>query len=74
MPIYEYWYGFMCAECGRFNALNSYQTTVPGGVVDVDLGEGPFGCKHCAGKCTYQKHDVVFSQQPGEMVPLDRPQ
>lgn len=71
--IYTYYYGILCAECGRFNVVNSYET-------QLELGAHPFvdssitvRCLYCSCTCTYLAEKIVVSRKPDEYVPLIPP-
>ncbi len=73
--IYTYYYGVMCAgkNCPKFISIKPYQTSVRAAMTDVDLGYGlPLICPRCNFRHGYHTHDVVYSQNKDEMVPLDQ--
>jgi hypothetical protein len=71
---YTYYYGVMCAEkdCDQFNSISPYRTSVHMGLPDIDLGDGyPIVCRRCQFRHAYHTSDLVYSQHPDAMVPLD---
>ncbi len=75
--IYTYYYGVMCAGkgCTKFISISPYTTTVRAGLPDVDLGDGYLlicPLPHCSFRHGYHNHDLVYSQNKDEMVPLDQ--
>jgi hypothetical protein len=72
---YTYYYGVMCAgkDCGAFISISAYQTNVHSGLPAVDLEDGyPVICHQCRFRHAYHNPDLVYSQRPDEMLPLDR--
>jgi hypothetical protein len=42
------------------------------GLPDIDLGDGyPIVCRRCQFRHAYHTSDLVYSQHPDAMVPLD---
>jgi len=73
--VYTYYYGVMCAgkDCTKFISINSYQTSVRAGMADVNLVDGmPLICPRCNFRHGYHTHDLRYSQNKDEMVPLDQ--
>lgn len=73
--IYTYYYGVTCVgkDCTQFISISPYQTNVRYAVADVDLGDGiPLVCPRCRFRYGYQSHQLLYSQKPDEMVPLDQ--
>ena len=73
--IYTYYFGVMCAgkNCRKYISIDSYQTNVRARMTDTDLGDGfPLTCPYCNFRHGYHTHDLRYSQDKDEMVPLDQ--